>query len=136
MEKKWEVGDWAVFDREIVQVTEIRPSGGATVSNGTTNTSGSSSLLEQLRPLTLRNKYIAETFAWYYKELYGVKGHGGFNFPDISTWFNELVLQVIDNPDRARPYHEVQEFVRLARDYTPVIQGINLFRCWRYHRLR
>ena len=128
MEKKWEAGDWAVFDREIVQVTYISPSGGFTVSNGTTDCSGSSSLLEGLRPLTLRNKSIAETFAWYYKELYGIKGHGGFNFPDISTWFNELCMAAIDNPADTIPYQEVREFVRLARGYTPVIQGINLFR--------
>ena len=121
----WKVGDWAVFDRGIVQITEIRDNDNCEVSTGTINTYGR--LLDRLRPLTMNNKVIAETFAWYYRELYKIKGNRGFNFPDISNRFNDLALMAMDGEfESAR--EGVVEFVQLAKEYTPVIQGIQLFR--------
>jgi hypothetical protein len=61
----WKVGDWAVFERDIVQITDIRESGGCSVSTGMFETSGN--LVECLRPLTLRNKSAIEYFDHYYK---------------------------------------------------------------------
>jgi len=123
----WKVGDWAVFDREIVQIKEIRDEGGCTVSDGTCGTSGM--LLDRLRPLTLRNKSTIEYFAYYYRQLSTIDGEGGFNFPDISRHFSSLALRAMDGPEEDKaPYAEAQDFFKMAREYVPVIQGVSLFR--------
>jgi hypothetical protein len=86
-------------------------------------------LLDRLRPLTLRNKRIIEWFDWHYNELRKLRGEGGFNYPDISRYFSNQALQAIDKADNDKtPFDEAQDFVRQARDYKPVIQGIQLFR--------
>lgn len=123
----WNIGDWAVFDRSIVQIKDIREGGGCSVSDGSFETSGD--LLGHLRPLTLRNKHAAEWFDYHYRELNHINGHGGFNFPDISRYFSRLALRAMDGPvDDKTPFDEAQEFLRQARDYVPVIQGVSLFR--------
>jgi len=126
-ELSWMVGDWAVFEREIVQIEEIRESGACSVSDGSFSTHGM--LLDRLRPLTLRNKRIAEWFAWHYRELKKIRGERGFNYPDISRHFNKLALRAIDGPDTDKSsFEEAQEFIREARNYTTDIQGVQLFR--------
>lgn len=122
----WKVGDWAVFERDIVQIKEIRDYG-CSVSDGSIETSGQ--LFDRLRPLSLRNKRITEWFAWHYRELNKVRGERGFNYPDISRHFSKLALRAIDGPDEDKsPFEEAQDFIRQARDYAPEIQGVNLFR--------
>lgn len=123
----WKVGDWAVFDRDIVQIKEIHESGACSVSEGSFETHGM--VLDRLRPLTLRNKRTIEWFDYYYRELKRIRGEGGFNYPDISRYFSNQALRVMDGPtDDKTPFDEAQEFVRQARDYVPVIQGVQLFR--------
>jgi hypothetical protein len=121
----WRVGDWAVFDLDIVQIKNIDPY--VEVSTGTISTSGG--LLDRLRPLTLRNKATIEAFDYYYNELRKMRGERGFNYPDISRLFCDLALQAMDGAENnTKPYERVQAFVRDARDYKPVIQGVHLFR--------
>jgi len=121
----WKAGDWAVMDMGIFQIKQVDPF--VEVSDGAVSISGR--LLDRLRPLTLRNKATAETFDWYYKELKKLRGERGFNYPDINRLFCGWALEAMDGPveDRA-PFEKAQEFVRAARDLTPVIHGINLFR--------
>lgn len=127
MSKEWKVGDWAVFEREIIQIKEIREGGGCEVSDGSFSTFGM--LLDRLRPLTLRNKRIGEWFDWHYRELNKIRGERGFNYPDINRHFNDLCLQAIDGPDEDKvPFERAQEFIREARDHTPVINNVHLFR--------
>lgn len=121
----WRAGDWAVFDLEIVQIKQVKPY--VEVTTGVISTSGK--LLDRLRPLTLRNKVTVETFEYYYKELSKLRGERGFNYPDISRLFCDLALQAMDGAeDNKKPYDKAQAFVRDARDYKPVIQGVHLFR--------
>lgn len=121
----WRAGDWAVFDLEIVQIKQVEPY--CEVTTGIISTSGK--LLDRLRPLTLRNKVTVESFAYYYKELSRIRGERGFNYPDISRLFCDLALQAMDGAEKdEKPYDKAQAFVRDARDYKPIIQGINLFR--------
>jgi hypothetical protein len=121
----WKVGDWAVFDLEIVQIKKIKPY--VEVTTGIITSSGN--LLDRLRPFTLRNKVTAESFEFYYKELSKLRGECGFNYPDIHCLFCNLALQAMDGPeDNKKPYDKAQTFVREARDYKPVIQGVHLFR--------
>jgi hypothetical protein len=123
----WKVGDWAVVDMDIVQIKQLEPY--VVVTTGIINTSGQSNLLDRLRPLTVRNKIIVETFDYYYKELRKIRGNGGFNYPDISQLFSQLALQCIDAADGTEDfYRQAQDFIRLARDYKPVIHGVHLFR--------
>jgi len=127
-ELTWRAGDWAVFDRDIVQIKEIREGGWCSVSEGSFETSGR--LLNRLRPLTLRNKRTIEWFDYFYRELRKINGEGGFNYPDISRYFSKQALRAMDGSETDKgPYDETQEFVRQARDYVPVIQGVTLFRC-------
>lgn len=123
---QWKVGDWVVFDRGVVQVKEIFDTGGISVSDGFCSTSGN--LWPRLRPLTLRNKAIVETFAIYYKRLYEIDGQSGFNYPRISTYFADLALRAIDNPDDETPFRLSEQFLQDARHYKPVIDGVSLFR--------
>lgn len=120
----WKVGDWAVFDRNVVQVTREIEGGFIEVSDGNLRISGR--LHDRLRPLTLENKHTAEWFDWHYRELDKIRGARGFNHPDISSHYNWLMLRAIDG-DKA-PFDEAQDFIKQARDYTPVIQGVQLFR--------
>lgn len=123
----WKVGDWCVFDRDIVQIKEIRETGGCSVSEGSCETSGR--LLDRLRPLTLRNKRTIEWFDYYYRLLHKINGERGFNYPGIHTHFNVLALRAMDGPeDDKAPYDEATEFVKQAQKYSAVIQGVPLFR--------
>ncbi len=125
-ELTWKTGDWAVFDRDIVQIKEIREVG-CSVSDGTCETSGM--LLERLRPLTLRNKRTIEWFDWHYRQLRNLRGERGFNYPDISRYFSQQALRAMDGDEEDKaPFDEVSDFIAQARDYKPVIHGINLFR--------
>lgn len=124
---QWKVGDWAVFDRDIVQIKEIREGNSCSVSEGMFETSGM--LLDRLRPLTLRNKRAVEYFDHYYKKLSEIRGERGFNYPDISSHFSSLALQAMDGDEKdTAPFDAAQDFFKQARDYTPVIQGVALFR--------
>lgn len=124
---KWKVGDWAVFDRDIVQIKEVYEHGGCAVSTGMIETSGN--LFDRLRPLTLRNKAAAEYFDYYYGKLSEINGERGFNYPDISRHFSELMLCAIDGPlDNKDPFDKAVEFFQQARDRREIIQGIQLFR--------
>lgn len=123
----WKVGDWAVFERDIIQIKDIREGGGCTVSEGSFETSGM--LIDRLRPLTLRNKRTIEWFDWHYSQLRKMRGEVGFNYPDINRHFNNLTLRAIDGPENDKtPYNEAQEFIKEARNYVAVIQGVPLFR--------
>lgn len=122
----WSVGDWAVFDHTIVQITEIRNERSCSVSDGSFNTSGN--LLGRLRPLTLQNKRTIEFFDFYYRELNRIRGEGGFNYPSIHQHFVNLALQAIDKPDNPAPFDKAREFLNDARDYKQLIQGVPLFR--------
>jgi len=125
--QEWKVGDWAVFDLNIVQIKEIRGGGSCSVSDGSFETSGM--LLDRLRPLTLQNKRTIEWFDWHYGELRQMRGQTGFNYPDISRFFCDLSRQAIDGPEDDRaPFEKAQEFVRGALDMVPVIHGVHLFR--------
>lgn len=123
----WKIGDWAVFERSVVQIKKLEEGGFATVSDSFFETSGK--FADRLRPLTLKNKRIAETFETYYKRLDDINGNAGFNYPDISRYFSQLALSAIDGDEKDQsPYEKAQEFVHDARAYTAVIQGIPLFR--------
>lgn len=119
--------DWVVCDRRIGQVSQIREDGMARFRDGFSELGGH--ILEDCRPLTLRSKAIAETFDIYYKRLKEIDGNAGFNYPDISRYFSNLTLNAIDHPEGEKQFYEMgQEFIREARDYKPVIDGIRLFR--------
>jgi hypothetical protein len=122
----WKVGDWAVFDRDIVQIKEMHKNY-CVVSEGSFETSGR--LLERLRPLTLRNKATIEYFEWWYKQLSSVRGERGFNYPDISRHFSNLCLAAMDGDKEDKtPFDAARQFVTDASEYKTVIQGVNLFR--------
>lgn len=126
MGSTWKVGDWAVFDMAIVQIKEIRDQI-VEVSTGVIATSGR--LSDRLRPLTLQNKVIAESFDYQYRQLKKIKGERGFNYPDINRYFCQLMLNQIDGePTDDTNYKLGNEFVQLAGEYTPVIHGVELFR--------
>ena len=122
----WKAGDWCVFDLRVGQIKEIRAGDSASFSDGHIETSGR--FLDRFRPLTLRNKWIVETLDIIYMRLRQIDGERGFNYPDISSYFNTLALEAIDGPDNPKMFEKAQEFVREARDYKPTIQGFRLFR--------
>lgn len=124
----WKVGDWAIHDYEIVQIKRIEDDI-MEVSTGMFATSGYR-LGERLRPLTLRNKRIAEYSDYYYKELKELKGEGGFNYPDIHRYFSQVTRDAIDSDDEnVRAIQgKLPAFVEAASKYQPIIDGVSLFR--------
>lgn len=127
MSAEFKVGDWVILDMDIGQIKEIR-CGVSVFSTGHIETSGSS-LMERFRPLTLRNKAIAEGFNCRYEQLRSIDGERGFNYPDISEYFSQLALLAIDyTEDELEFHHRAIEFIRRARHYQPIIDGIRLFR--------
>jgi len=123
----WKVGDWIIFDLGIYQIKEIRDASSASVSDGSFETSGN--LADRFRPLTLRNKAIVESFDWHYMELRKIRGERGFNYPDINRYFCDLAREAIDDEaNTGAAAEKVRGFVRAAREYQPVIDGVHLFR--------
>ena len=126
---EWQVGDWVVFDLKIGQIKELRGGGSASFSDGWFETSGR--LQDRFRPLTLKNKHTVEYFETIYNRLHEIDGQHGFNYPRISQHFAELALSVIDADDdqcSKQFYEAANDFVSSARNYTPNIQGVALFR--------
>jgi hypothetical protein len=122
----WKVGDSAVLDLSIVKIEEIRGDS-CSATDGFISMSGR--FMDRLRPVTPRNKRTVEWFEGCYKELELINGEGGFNYPDISRHFSDLSLEAIDGPeDNKAPFDRATDFIRQARLYTPVIQGVPLFR--------
>lgn len=120
-----QVGDWVIFDMSVGQIKELGDDRSASFSDGYFSTYGK--LVDRFRPLTMANKCRAETAKYYYEKLREIDGEAGFNYPDISSYFSQLVLRAIDeNSDD--PFELAVQFVRDAREYKPVIQGVNLFR--------
>lgn len=123
---KIQEGDWCIYDLKIVQIMKGEPyteysdgfirGGGATVGN--------------FRPLTLRNKVIIESINHLYDRLRNIDGESGFNYPDISSYFSNLALDAIDGGEAGerKAYDKAQAFVMAAKEYTPIIDGVRLFR--------
>lgn len=86
--------------------------------------------MDRFRPLTLRNKRIVEWFDAYYNRLHEIDGEAGFNYPRISQYFYSLALSTIDadEEDSKQFFDKADYFISSARNYTPVIDDINLFR--------
>lgn len=122
------VGDWVTYEMCVGQIKELRGDGNASFTDGHFETSGR--LLDRFRPLTMRGKNTVEAFHYYYRSLREIDGESGFNYPDIHNHFSDLALKAIDGDDDAAKvlYDQAQQFVINAREYTPQIQGVRLFR--------
>lgn len=125
----WKAGDWVIYGLDVGQIKELRDDGIARFSDGWCETSGHK-LADGFRPVTLRNKRIVECFDIYYNRLREIDGEAGFNYPDISRYFSQLVLDAIDGgADEERAACEKgNKFVGEAKNYRPVIDGVPLFR--------
>lgn len=119
-------GDWVVFDLRVGQIKKIHDGKYQEFSDGHIGTSGR--IADRCRPLTLRNKAITETVEYYYKSLKEIDGETGFNYPDISNYFSQIALDAIDGEDHKEMFSRAQAFVRAARDYERIIDGVRLFR--------
>jgi len=124
-QNSWKVDDWVIFDLSIVQIKQLTPY--VEVSDGHISTSGSC-LLERLRPLTLQNKAIIESFDYRYNSLRKLRGERGFNWPDINQYFCKLALRQIDEmPTDRSILDKASDFCRRAAEYQPIIDGVHLF---------
>lgn len=121
-------GDWVIYDRKINLVRKCSYSDSLELSDGYICTSCSD--LSHARPLNLRNKVIAENIDHYYKSLRKIDGEAGFNYPDINRYFTSLTIEAIDADDKEIRgfYDKAMNFVKLARDYAKIIDGVYLFR--------
>lgn len=126
MDYKPNKGDWCIYGLDIVQIMKTEPY----LEYSTGIIRGGNASREHMRPLTLQSKVAVETMDYYYEMLREMDGNAGFNYPRISDYFGQLALDVIDGDDEAakRAYERAQNFVREARDYRKVIDGVSLFR--------
>lgn len=119
-------GDWVVCDQRIGQLSRVDGKF-AELADGLFCLSGS--IINDCRPLTVRNKRITESMEYQYQQLNNIDGSRGFNFPDINNYFWQLALNAIDDQENEKKYHDLSaDFIKDARDYKAVIQGVNLFR--------
>lgn len=125
-------GDWCVYGLDIVQVIATEPY----LEYSTGIIRGGNASREHMRPLTLEGKVAVETMDHYYQMLRDMDGSAGFNYPGISNYLSGLALDVIDGDEAEAKaaYGKAQEFTRAARDYTPIIDGVRLFRPQPRHR--
>ena len=123
---EFKVDDWVIYELRVGQIKEIRDSGSIAFSDGTVETFCRQP--ELFRKLTLRNKQIIESFDGWYNELRKIDGSQGFNYPAIYPYFCRHALDAIDGKDIAGCFLKVADFVRDAKHYKPVIDGVNLFR--------
>ena len=121
----FKAGDWVVFELKVGQIKEIRDNDCISFSDGYFESSGR--LTDRFRLLTLKNKNIVETFNIYYERLREIDGEAGFNYPDIHDYFSQLALDEIDTGSGVS-FDKAQKFVHDARSYTPIIDGVRLFR--------
>lgn len=119
-------GDWCIYGLDVVQIMETEPY----LEYSTGIIRGGNASREHMRPLTLQSKVAVESMDHYYDMLREMDGEAGFNYPDISNYFGGLALDVIDGDEAAAKvaYDKAQSFVRDARDYKQVIDGVRLFR--------
>ena len=123
---EWKDGDWVIHDRDIGQIKKVED-GYIVFSTGFIETSGK--LTDRIRPLTIRNKTIAESMEGWYKELKDIPGNAGFNYPDINNYFTYLALMAMDDAEKEQESFKIaKEFIEQARDYKKTIHGIDLFR--------
>jgi len=123
---QFKVGDWVIYGMDIGQITRLNDDGIDGFTSGWIDTSGS--LADRFRPLTLAGKRIVESMNKRYDLLREIDGEAGFNYPDISAYFNKLVLQAIDSGAPNDYLLKATTFVEAAKKYTPVIDGVRLFR--------
>lgn len=123
----WKLNDWVIYELHFGQITALEKDR-VQFSDGSFSTSGSVRMLEDFRPLTLRNKSLIESFTYYYKRLDDIDGNGGFNYPDINRHFCVLSRNAIDSKTPEDYFTLASQFVQDVREYKPVIQGVRLFR--------
>src|SRR5262245_39593217 len=112
-EVSFKEGDWVVLDLKIGQIKRLdEEEGTACVSDGFAENSGR--VLDRLRPLTLRNKRIADTFQIYYNRLHEINGYSGFNWSEIYSYFAELARHSIDNVGSNEADKKVMNFLMCA----------------------
>lgn len=127
---EWKVDDWCVFDFDIGQIKRLDGKFGE-FTEGQFSTSGQ--IVERFRPLTLRNKCVAENMQYWYRELNKIDGERGFNYPRICQYFHDLALQVMDTPEEEKKaveaiWQKARDFVSSAKNYEKNIDGVQLFR--------
>jgi len=125
MKNEWKVGDWCIRALDIVQIEKLDPPV-ISVSSGMFCTAGR--FIDELRPLTLRNKRTIEYYEYYLRELSKIDGEVGFNYPRISDHFEELARKDMDSISEGSYRSMAGHFVEEAKRYVPVIQGVQLFR--------
>ena len=124
---QFKAGDWVVFDLKVGQLKEVGTCDSGEFSDGFICCHGR--ILDRCRELTLRNKATVEAFEIYYQRLREIDGEAGFNWPRIHDHFAQMALKAIDDPEHATNVHDMAlEFVKEARNYTLVIQGVPLFK--------
>jgi len=124
---RFKVGDWVICGKDIGQIKRLDDNGVDEFSNGWTDRSGTG-LSKKFRALTLENKRVVESISARYDLLREIDGEAGFNYPDISEYFDQLVLTCIDYVNLTEAILKATAFVEAAKKYTPVIDGVRLFR--------
>ena len=101
---KLTAGDWVFFEHELMLVEEAKDegAGSCTLSSGTFSV-GCHNAAERCRPLTKRQKQIADGYHAVRMELHRADGSRHINFPDVCRWIeNEWLSASKDESDEKR----------------------------------
>lgn len=114
---KFKVGDWVIHGFEICQVTAARNGVPTEVANGGSRTSSGSGLA--CYPLTIANKNIADSVAWWHKRFHGQPYH--INYPDLYRRlvnYSERAMSVSDDPKAVEAIlKQLDEFCKKLWNY-------------------
>lgn len=129
----FKVGDWAIHRMGIGQIVRVDEKGN--VREFTDGSFSTSSSRLNVRPLTLRNKRMAETFKYYEDEIRKMPGENALNWPDISAYLAGLCLEAMDT---SQPEGELNDAVKRGQDFVNAVRdqlrqvdevdGIRLFK--------
>ena len=134
---KFSVGDWALFEHNIVQIKKTKDNRVTSVSDGSIETGGWD-LSDCLFPLTIEGKSCADWFHYHYIELHREEGSNKLNWPDLSRKIVDLwadTMLVLGDEEKTRAsYDKASEFFREVKTKLADVRrltttdGLKLFR--------
>jgi len=132
MEKnKLKAGDWCFHEYELKLIKRLDKDQIGEVTCGIMNTSGYR-LIDNCRPLTIRNKNISGEFRYWYRELKKINQIR--NWPDLARLLEQMWLDAVDDSDEkiTDHYTKLREMCRSIKEEAENVSaksfnGINVF---------
>jgi len=115
-------GDWIIHNREIAQVVHVDGERITELTSGMFSTSGHDL---DCRPLTPTNKVIMEGINYYFDKMDKLPGSRTLNWPDINRYFEELIINAIDDIHSGSAKNAEKQYTQAGRFYNEVKEKLD-----------